>query len=125
VLRTACEQYKTWQDAGLPSARISVNLSARQFQEPSLIQTVRRILQQSGLDSAYLELEITESILMAQQLSLRVIAEGVENRGQLNFLRACGCHEVQGYFGSNPLPGGEFNKFLQRDHFLPTLAAAT
>lgn len=64
VLRTACAQNKAWQEAGLSPMRISVNLSARQFQQPNLVETIARTLAETGLDPAYLELELTESSLM-------------------------------------------------------------
>ncbi len=69
---------------------------------------------------------ITAAIIsMAQQLSLKVIAEGVETKEQLNYLRSCGCQEVQGYLVSNPLTGSEFNKLLQRDNLFSFRAAIT
>jgi diguanylate cyclase (GGDEF)-like protein len=64
VLRTACEQAKKWQVAGHKPLRIAVNLSPRQFLAPDLITTVADVLRETGLDPKYLELEITESILM-------------------------------------------------------------
>ena len=64
VLRTACASMKRWHDAGAPLMRIAVNLSARQFAQPSLIQTVATTLAESGLPPQFLELEITESCLM-------------------------------------------------------------
>lgn len=64
VLRTACTQNKAWQDAGYPPVRVAVNLSARQFQLQNLVETVARILSETGLDPQWLELEITESIAM-------------------------------------------------------------
>lgn len=64
VLRTACLQNKAWQDAGLPRLRIAVNLSPRQFTHEHLLEDVARMLAQSGLDAADLELEITESMVM-------------------------------------------------------------
>lgn len=64
VLATACAQTRAWQEAGLPPLRVSVNLSARQFLEPELVETVLGIIQDSGLDPCCLELELTESILM-------------------------------------------------------------
>ncbi|MGZ6507244.1 MAG: putative bifunctional diguanylate cyclase/phosphodiesterase, partial [Tumebacillaceae bacterium] len=64
VLRTACAQNKAWQDAGYAPLRVAVNLSARQFVNHDLVQTVRNVLQETGLDPNWLELEITESILM-------------------------------------------------------------
>ncbi|WP_204368490.1 EAL domain-containing protein [Neosynechococcus sphagnicola] len=64
VLRTACAQNQAWQAAGLPPMRVSVNLSARQFQQPNLVTTVARILQETELAPKFLELEITETTVM-------------------------------------------------------------
>lgn len=64
VLRTACIQNKQWQDAGLTPVVIAVNLSVIQFRQPGLVQTVRRILAETGLSPEYLELEITENVAM-------------------------------------------------------------
>jgi diguanylate cyclase (GGDEF)-like protein len=64
VLRTACKQNKAWQDAGMPPITISVNVSARQFKEKSLVSRVAHALQESGLQARYLELELTESLIM-------------------------------------------------------------
>jgi diguanylate cyclase (GGDEF)-like protein/PAS domain S-box-containing protein len=64
VLREACRQNKAWQDAGLPLVTMCVNVSARQFREKSLIGAVVNALSESGLDARYLELELTESLIM-------------------------------------------------------------
>jgi len=64
VLRTACEQNKAWQLAGLKPVSIAVNLSARQFKQQDLVELVSRILQETELDPSYLELELTESMVM-------------------------------------------------------------
>ncbi len=64
VLYHACWQNKIWQDAGLPPIRVSVNLSPCQFKQNNLIEIVDRILHKTKLDTAYLELEITESLLV-------------------------------------------------------------
>jgi diguanylate cyclase (GGDEF)-like protein/PAS domain S-box-containing protein len=63
VLRSACQQVKAWLDADLPAVKVSVNLSARQFGR-GLVQSVGSALSNSGLDARYLELELTETILM-------------------------------------------------------------
>jgi EAL domain-containing protein (putative c-di-GMP-specific phosphodiesterase class I) len=62
VLRTACAQNKAWQDAGLPSIAISVNLSVNQFRQPNLLETITQILKETDLDPRLLDLEITESV---------------------------------------------------------------
>lgn len=74
VLRTACAQNRAWQLAGLPPIRISVNLSARQFEQPNLVEIVRQVLEETGLEASYLELEVTESFLMADiQQSIKTL----------------------------------------------------
>lgn len=64
ILNTACTQNKVWQDAGFPPMFVSVNISSAQFKQPSFIKTVEKALQDTGLNPHYLELELTESILM-------------------------------------------------------------
>ncbi len=64
VLRTACKQVKNWHRKLDHPITIAVNLSARQFQAPDLVDQVRRALNDSGLDPGCLELEITESSAM-------------------------------------------------------------
>lgn len=182
VLKTACAQNKAWQDAGLPVMRVATNLSVRQFRQTDINQTIRRILKETGLDPRYLEIEITESLVMqdsdrvlrflkeikemgihlamddfgtgfsslsylnrlpfdtlkidlsfvrditsnpnsaaiaksiiamAHSLHLKVIAEGVETEGQLQYLRDLKCDEIQGYYFSRPLPAEEFGELLK------------
>ncbi|OJW47109.1 MAG: hypothetical protein BGO60_00020 [Thiobacillus sp. 65-1059] len=64
VLQQACRQTRQWQDRGFAGMRMSVNLSARQFRDPGLVERVEQVLAESGLDPACLELEITESTVM-------------------------------------------------------------
>ncbi|MBD2848237.1 EAL domain-containing protein [Paenibacillus sp. IB182496] len=64
VMQEACRQTQAWQQADLPTVPISVNLSMGQFQRQNLIERVEEILNKTGLDPAYLELEITESMTM-------------------------------------------------------------
>ena len=64
VMRTACEQIMTWERAGLRGLRISVNLSARQFAQPDLVQSIADALHNSGLAPGRLEIELTEGLVM-------------------------------------------------------------
>ncbi|MBK7875522.1 MAG: EAL domain-containing protein [Planctomycetes bacterium] len=64
VLESACRQNRAWQDAGLPPIRVAVNLSTVQLREERLMPTLRRVLAETKLDPQWLELEITESVLL-------------------------------------------------------------
>ncbi len=181
VLATACCQARAWHDAKLPPVSVAVNISTRQFRKRYLIGAVQKALHESKLLPQYLELEITESVLMhdleeaipllaqlkenghsislddfgtgysslsylkrfpvdklkldysfvrditndvdsaaiaksvlamAHSLKLGVIAEGVETRGQLAYLRRQGYDEAQGYYLSRPVSSSEFQKLL-------------
>ena len=65
VLRDACKQAKAWQDAGLPRLRISVNLSPSDFKRKDIVLMVSDILEECRLDPEWLELEITEGMVMS------------------------------------------------------------
>lgn len=64
ILRTSCRQIKTWQDMGFAIKNTAVNLSALQFSQPDLVETIMGIIQETGIYPEYLELEITETVLM-------------------------------------------------------------
>lgn len=64
VLFKSCQQTKKWHDEGHEKLRVSVNLSARQFRQQNMVDMIKNILSNTGLDPAYLELEITESLLV-------------------------------------------------------------
>jgi len=64
VLHEACRQNRSWQNAGMPPITVCVNVSARQFREKNLVSRVVSALRESGLRSEYLELELTESLIM-------------------------------------------------------------
>ncbi|MBL4712608.1 MAG: EAL domain-containing protein [Gammaproteobacteria bacterium] len=64
VLEKSCQWAKQWQDAGNAPLRVAVNLSAVQFNDPELVESITSILEKVGLAAEYLELEITESFLM-------------------------------------------------------------
>ncbi|HEY6553290.1 MAG TPA: EAL domain-containing protein, partial [Vicinamibacteria bacterium] len=73
VLRQACGQKKAWRDEGLAVARMSVNLSSRQLNDPSLVATVSRILGETALDPSDLELEITEGMIEDADQALKIL----------------------------------------------------
>lgn len=166
-----------------PLIPVSVNLSSQQFHQANLLELVKNALEDSGLEARYLELEITESMMMdasvstsilnelsalgvkislddfgtgysslsylkqypinklkidrsfvtditenvsdqaivatiismAQHLNMEVIAEGIETKGQLDFLMQNDCREIQGYYFSRPLPASE----VENDFFMP------
>jgi len=181
VLRTACAQIKAWQAAGMKVPPISVNRSARQFEQKNLKGAVAQILGDTKVDPSLIEFEITESLLMndpegaartlhdlkdsgvklsmddfgtgysslgylkrfpidtlkidrtfvrdistdaddatltraiinlAQNLRLKVVAEGVETEAQLAFLCLNGCDEMQGYLFARPTTAEECGRML-------------
>jgi diguanylate cyclase (GGDEF)-like protein len=182
VIHEACRQARAWQTDGLAWLRVSVNLSATQFRQEGLVESIRRALTDSGLEPKYLEVELTESVVMsdpeesiaileqlskmgvlvsvddfgtgyssmsylrrfpidklkidrvfiseivnrpedasivraivslAHSLRLKVVAEGVETPAQLDFLKAVGCDEYQGYHFSKPLPAASFEALIR------------
>jgi diguanylate cyclase (GGDEF)-like protein len=183
VIERACRQNRAWQDAGLPPMRVSVNISSRQFRSESLDETIRAALHASGLEPRWLEVELTESLLvenseqavavmerlkaigvaisiddfgtgysslgylkrfpidslkidrsfvkdlrtsatdaaivdaisaLAHSLGLGLVAEGVEEAGQAEFLRARYCTELQGYLFGRPVPPEEVADAVRR-----------
>ena len=182
VLQTACAQNREWQKLGLAPIRMAVNFSPKQFQVTDLCDRIMQILLETDLDPQYLEIEITESLVMQDQhttvkmlqqlrslgmsvsvddfgtgysslsylrllpvskvkidasfirdtpqnsddsaitsaiiamahsLKLKAIAEGVERKDQLEFLRSHNCDAVQGYLFSRPVPAHEATLLLQ------------
>lgn len=75
VLRAACKQNKAWQDQGFPKMPISVNLSMRQFFQHNLKGKISHVLEQTGLEPQYLELEITESMTMDVDHAIQSLLE--------------------------------------------------
>jgi diguanylate cyclase (GGDEF)-like protein/PAS domain S-box-containing protein len=183
ILHKACAQAAEWRKRGFIPPRLSVNVSPRQLYQRNFVGMVEGILAETGLDGAFLELELTESmtmqrsersihmlkrlrdrgisiavddfgtgqsslsylkefpvdtvkidksfvvdltrrasdqwivravLLVANQLALRTVAEGVEDEEQCTFLRENGCAEIQGYLVSQPITAQELEKrFLE------------
>ncbi len=81
VLKTACQQALAWQKDNLPLRPIAVNLSAREFGQSNLAEVVARVLDETGLDPQWLELEITELILRQHLNSARKTLQDLQNLG--------------------------------------------
>lgn len=81
ILRIACEQQRAWQGLGLNPCRLSVNLSARQFQESDLLPSVLRVLAEADIDPSSLELEITETAVMQNVIATCHILEQLQQTG--------------------------------------------
>ncbi|MGC2520662.1 MAG: EAL domain-containing protein [Burkholderiales bacterium] len=81
VLRTACTQNKAWQDARLPAITVSINLSARQFRQKGLTDTIAHALQETGLNAECLGLELTESLLMHNAAAGALMLQNLKQMG--------------------------------------------
>jgi diguanylate cyclase (GGDEF)-like protein len=83
VIREACRQARAWQNDGVPSLRVSVNLSASQFRDSGLVDSIRAALDDAGLQARYLEVELTESAVMSDPEQSIAILEQLSAMGVL------------------------------------------
>jgi EAL domain-containing protein (putative c-di-GMP-specific phosphodiesterase class I) len=81
VLREACRQAREWMDHGLKPGVVSVNLSARQFRQEGLVRAVSRVLEETRLDPALLEFELTESMVMHNVETAIATLQGLKSLG--------------------------------------------
>jgi diguanylate cyclase (GGDEF)-like protein/PAS domain S-box-containing protein len=81
VLREACAQARTWMAAGLPATSMAVNVSAMEFRHESFLDGVVAILNETGLDPEFLELELTESVLMKHAAATATILRTLRESG--------------------------------------------
>jgi diguanylate cyclase (GGDEF)-like protein/PAS domain S-box-containing protein len=81
VLQTACAQNKAWQDEGLPPIVVSVNVSPRQFRQENIVDTVAAVLRATGLEPRWLELELTESMVMHDAPQLMAMLDELKQLG--------------------------------------------
>jgi diguanylate cyclase (GGDEF)-like protein/PAS domain S-box-containing protein len=81
VLLDACRQNKEWQDRGLGSVPVSVNVSSRQFSDTDLLEVVTGVLEETGLEPQWLELEITESAMLEDEVSTTQTLKLIRERG--------------------------------------------
>ncbi|WED43085.1 EAL domain-containing protein [Legionella cardiaca] len=90
VLTEACKQNKRWQDIGLPEIRIAVNIATKQLKHPNFGQVIRRILAETKLEPNFLEIEITENVILTS----------IEAASIFNDLKELGIHLALDNFGS-------------------------
>jgi len=83
VIREACRQARAWQQAGVAALRVSVNLSASQFRQDRLVDTIRRALADADLQPRFLEVELTESAVMSDPEESIAILEQLSTMGVL------------------------------------------
>jgi diguanylate cyclase (GGDEF)-like protein/PAS domain S-box-containing protein len=81
VLREACTQARAWVDAGLPATTMAVNVSAAQFRSENFLDFLFATLNETGLDPKYLEVEVTESVLMRHAELAASILQTLRDRG--------------------------------------------
>jgi len=81
VLRKACTQLKNWIDQGMPIKNVAINLSAVQFRDESFLDNLFAVLDETGLNPEYLELELTESVLMHQVEFAASILQKLRDKG--------------------------------------------
>ncbi len=83
VIHEACRQARAWQTSGLAWLRVSVNLSASQFRQDGLVESISRALQEFSLEPKYLEVELTESVVMSDPEESIAILEQLSKMGVL------------------------------------------
>jgi diguanylate cyclase (GGDEF)-like protein len=105
ALREACRQVAAWRALGRECS-VAVNLSSRQLRQPDLASSILRVIDEAGAPCELIELEITHA------LNLEVVAEGVEDAAQVDFLRQQGCDTAQGYFFGRPVPAVAATRML-------------
>jgi len=81
VLREACIQARTWQNAGLKPILVAVNISAVELRARDFLTSVRAILSETGLEPSCLELELTETFLMQDLKSTAAVLQGIKDMG--------------------------------------------
>ncbi|MBP9727692.1 MAG: EAL domain-containing protein [Gammaproteobacteria bacterium] len=81
VLRIACAQNKKWQMAGYKPIRVSVNISSKQLRLTKFDEVLKEILEETGLDARYLELELTENAIMENTEAVMAIVKKIKNMG--------------------------------------------
>ncbi len=81
VIRNACEQLSRWKQQGYAASNLSINVSARHFQEQTLTQLVQQVLEDTGLNATEIEIELTESTLVNNHANARAVLNNLHNMG--------------------------------------------
>ena len=81
VLREACRQAREWQEAGLAFGRISVNVSATEFRDKTFVAGVQSAFRETGLEGRYLDIELTENVLIANGLAVAAVLRELKQMG--------------------------------------------
>ncbi len=81
VLRSVCAQVRAWRDSGFEAPAVAINLSAREFQQPTLVARIDRALREADLGADAIELEITESVLMSQSQGVLETLRALKDMG--------------------------------------------
>jgi diguanylate cyclase (GGDEF)-like protein len=116
ALKTACALNKSWQDRGLPRLRMAVNLSARQFAQKGLVQTVARVLGETGLPAAALEFEITESMVMVNAQEAAAVLKRLKDMGAYISIDDFGTgYSSLGYLKRFPIDSVKIDKSFVQD----------
>jgi diguanylate cyclase (GGDEF)-like protein len=116
VLRMACEQQKAWSKAGFAHKRVTVNISARQFQQLDLAASIRKILTETGIEPSGLEIELTESLLMKDvQGSLATLRQLKEMGISLSIDDFGTGYSSLGYLKNFPIDGLKIDRTFVRD----------
>jgi EAL domain-containing protein (putative c-di-GMP-specific phosphodiesterase class I) len=116
VMRTACRQNKAWQDAGLPALPVSVNLSAVQLKQAGFVGLVAQVLKDTGLDPRYLDLELTESMVMGKTEVVIARLEELKSLGVALSMDDFGTgYSNLGYLKSFPLDELKIDQSFVRD----------
>lgn len=116
VVRVACVQWIEWRDAGLNPPPVAVNLSPRQFSDARLIDDIDAILEETGMDAAYLQLEVTESAAMEDPLRTFDMLDALRRRGLHVYIDDFGTgHSNLGQLKRMPIDALKIDKSFVRD----------